>query len=349
MKVACSVRVLRRACGVLAVSSLAASAAVTLHAQKTAPATLAPAAPAANPNVSVRTSVDRPAIWVADRVTYTIEITCANGFDILADDLSRDRLKLTGLDVIGSDVARDAAGGETRYAFRYVFTTYRVDTATLTIAPFTARYFVRRPGMRPEEATPAGTIQIPGMAIARRSLLPDDQPTYDIRDQRPADVRPATFALLMPVGAGLLLLSAAPVVLLAIAVGRRLYARRAAAGSAPSARQTRHAARERLEAVRLTDSTDADARREGFAQLDALVRAHVRDVSGVPAPSLTPPEIVRELAPALATRRSRLSIDLVRGILATCEIARYAPPERLPAADAWRDTLADAEQVLASH
>jgi hypothetical protein len=308
----------------------------------------APAAAAANADVSVRTSVDRPAIWVADRVTYTIEITCAKGFDILADDLSRDKLKLSGLDIVGSDVARETEGDRTRYAFRFVLTTYRVDVSTLTIAPFTARYFVRRPGMRPEEATPAGTIQIPGTAIARRSLLPDDQATYDIRDAKPADARPAAFAMLMPVGIGLLLLSAAPVVLLAIGLGRRLYARRAAAaGSAPSARQARHAVRERLEAVRLTDASSAEARRDGFAELDALVRAHVRDVSGVPAPSLTAPEIERELTAALASRRSRLSIDLVRGVLATCEIARYGPPDRLPPADAWRDTLADAEQLLA--
>jgi len=37
--------------------------------------------------------------------TYTIEITCQRGVDVLADDLSRDKLKLDGLEMVGGDVA----------------------------------------------------------------------------------------------------------------------------------------------------------------------------------------------------------------------------------------------------
>ncbi len=317
-------------------------------------------------DVTARASVDRPAIWVADRVTYTIDITCAKGFDILTDDLSRDRLKLAGPDIVSSDVARDVRGDETHYTFRYVLTTYRVDLATLTISPVPVRYFVRRPGTRLEEAVPSGTVQVPGAAVARRSLLPDDPPTYEIRDRRPAAVRPTLFAWMQPVGIGLLLLSAAPVVLLAIGVGRRLYAQRGVVRP-PSARQVRQALRERLEVVRQLDPGDAAARRNAFGQLDALVRDHLRAVADVPAPNLTCREIMQELEPrgerdpapsnttsfATAPRswlrtREAVRIDLVRNILSTCEVARYAPPGRLPSADAWRDTLADAEQVLAT-
>jgi hypothetical protein len=282
-------------------------------------------------------------MWVADRVTYTIAIDCAKGFDILTDDLARDKLQAVGLEVIGSDVVRRTAGDETHYEFRYLLTTYRVDLATLTVAPFTARYFVRRPGMRPEEASPAGTIQIPGASIARRNLLVDDQATYDVREPREAGGRPWPFAWMGAAGTALLLLSAAPVLLLAIAIGRRLYARRSLA-AAPSARQARQATRDRLEVVRHADPSAPEARRDAFAQLDALVRAHLRDVADVPAPSLTSDEI----ATALEPRRSRLPLDLVKSVLATCELARYGPPDRLPPADAWRDTLADAEQVLAA-
>jgi hypothetical protein len=317
-------------------------------------------------DVTAHASVDRPAIWVADRVTYTIDLTCAKGFDILIDDLSRDRLKLAGLDIVSSDVARDVKGDETRYTFRYVLTTYRVDLATLTIAPVPVRYFVRRPGMRQEDAVPAGTVQVPGAAVARRSLLLDDQPTYEIRDRRPAAARPALFAWMQPIGIGLLLLSAAPVVLVAIGVSRRLYAQRGVVRS-PSARQVRQALRERLDVVRQLDPSDAAERRDAFGQLDALVREHLRAVANVPASSLTCREIVQELEPrgerdpasshasSFATDprswlrpREAVRIDLVRNILSTCELARYAPPDRLPTADAWRDALADAEQVLAT-
>src|SRR5262249_41511997 len=179
------------------------------------------------------------AIWVADRVTFTIHITCASGYDILTDDLARDKLTLApGLDLLSSDVEREVRGDQTLYTARYVLTTYRVDVGTFTIAPLSVRYFVRRPGLRPEEAVPAGALTLAGAAVARRSLLADDQPTYEIRDQVPAGERPALFAWMRTLGLGLLLLAAAPVALLAIMLGRRLYARRGT--SRPlSARQMR--------------------------------------------------------------------------------------------------------------
>ena len=38
--------------------------------------------------VQVRAATDRSAIWVGDRVTYTIDILCDRGSDILLDDLA---------------------------------------------------------------------------------------------------------------------------------------------------------------------------------------------------------------------------------------------------------------------
>src|SRR6476620_6690395 len=103
--------------------------------------------------VSARSRLDRPAIWVADRVTFSVDIECARDYDIQPEDLSRDKLSLApGLDLVASDVQREAHDGITHYTVRYVLTTYRVDVATLTVAPLPVRYFVRRPGLRPEEA-----------------------------------------------------------------------------------------------------------------------------------------------------------------------------------------------------
>jgi hypothetical protein len=64
----------------------------------------------------------------------------------------------------------------------------------------------------------------------------------------------------------------------------------------------------------------------------------------VSAASLTPPEIVA----ALAARRSTAPVELASSVLATCELARYAPPALLPSVSVWQDTLAHAEQVLAA-
>src|SRR5436309_14433191 len=89
-------------------------------------------------DVTVRTSLDQTAMWVADRVTYTIELTCKRGVDVLADDLSRDKLKVDGLEVVGGDTDRRSGPDDsTIYQFRYVLTTYRVDAPALKIGPLT--------------------------------------------------------------------------------------------------------------------------------------------------------------------------------------------------------------------
>jgi hypothetical protein len=302
-----------------------------------------PAAPAPQGDVSVRTTVDRTALWVADRLTYTIEVSCRRGHDILTDDLSREKLPLTGLEVVSTDAVRRTDGADaTHYAFRYVLTTYRVDAPSLKIGPLALRYYVSRAGQRPDEAAPAGTVQVPATAVAFRSLLPDDQPSYDVRDRRSPDARLLRYRVLRPVGLGLILVSTAPVAFIAIAFARRTSQEGRSARR--SLRHARQAVSTSLEAVRAADPATADDRRDAFTRLDALVRQHLSAAFGVPAASMTPAEIVA----ALGARATELPVELASSVLKTCELARYAPPALLPSTADWRDTLAHAEQVLAA-
>jgi hypothetical protein len=287
--------------------------------------------------------VDRTALWVADRLTYTIEVTCRRGHDILTDDLSREKLSLTGLEVVSTDTVRRSSGaGATSYEFRYVLTTYRVDAPSLKIGPLSLRYFVSRAGQRPDEAAPAGTVQVPATTVAFRSLLPDDQPSYDVRDRRSPDARSMRYRVLQPVGLGLILVSIAPVAFIAIAFGRR--ATQQSRSARRSLRQARQGVSTSLDAVRAADPATADNRRDAFTRLDAVVRQHLSAVFGLPAASMTPAEI----AAALGARATELPVELASSVLQTCELARYAPPALLPSIADWRDTLAHAEQVLAA-
>ena len=292
-------------------------------------------------DVAVRTFVDRPAAFVGDRVTYTIEVTCKRGMDVLVDDLSRDRLALEGLDIVGSDVAREAGPGETTiYRFRYYATTYRVDVPVLKIAPPAVRYYVKRAGQRPDGAAPAGEVRVPGLSIPFRSLLPDDGDEAGLRDDRPATARPAAFVMLRSAGIGLVIVSIVPVLFAAAAIIRR----RPASGPRRSTRSVRHEERASLDAVRAIDLTTIDGRREAFSRLDTLVREHLRHACGVPGPSLTSSEIV----PALAGRSGRVPIELASAVLTACELARYGPPHHGPSADACRKAIEQAEQVISA-
>lgn len=325
----------RRALAWIVAVAMAPYAAVM--AQKPAPApqpqTSGPAKPA------VRSSIDRTAMWVGDRVTYTVEIESPRGYDVLEDDLSKDKLKLDGLDIVSTETTRteNPDGGATR-RFHYVLSSYRVDAPSVTIAPFPVRYYATRAGQRLEDSAPAGSVDVPGAIVAVRSMLPDAQKSFELRDERTPDARPVMFAMARPVGMALVIVSIVPAVIWGAAfVGRR---RRRTPGR--SVRQARRDQRASLDAVRGMSMESPDGRREAYNQIDTIVRQHLQDLSGVPGPSLTPAEV----EPALAGRPSRLSADRVAALLLACETARYGPPESLPSAEACRDALAETEQLL---
>jgi hypothetical protein len=295
-------------------------------------------APASTPKPEVRTSVNRTAMWVGDRVRFTIDIDCPRGVDVLDDDLSKDKLKLEGLDVVGSDSSRiEGAGETTTRRFTYELTTYRVDVPALRIAPLSVRYYVRRPGQRLEDASPAGEVQIPGTSIAFRSTLPDAQ-EYPVRDARPPMLRARIYSLAQPIGLALVIVSFAPVVFwMVAAIGRRRHR-----PVHRSVRQVRSDERASLQAARELDLASEEARREAYTTVDVLVREHLQDVCGVPGASLTPAEV----QPALAERGAKIDAERVAALLAACERARYAPRHALPPAEACRDAMTEAEQLL---
>ena len=313
---------------------------VPAGAARAAAATPTPAPPPTS-DVKVETSVDRTAIWVADRVVYSITITCKPNVDVLDDDLAREKLKLDGLEIVGTETsAATAPDGTTTHHYRYTLTTYHLDTPTLSIAPLTVRYYVKRPGQRLQDASPAGEVAVPGAAIAFRSMLPDAQEDYALRDGRPAQPRARLYAIAQPVGLGLVVASIVPAGFWAIA----LVAERRRRGAHKSIRQAREQERASLEAAQSLDVTTVEGRREAYSTIDVVVRAHLKDVCGVAGPSLTPAEV----GPALAGDGARVPVEVVTALLTACETARYAPVEQLPSAEACRQALEQAAQVLAA-
>ena len=299
-------------------------------------------AAAAEPaDVEVRSSVDRTALWVGDRVTYTIVLTCRRGIDVLPDDLSRDKLQLEGLDAMSSESERSAnADGTTRYRFRYYLTTYRVDVPSLKIAPLTIRYYVRRAGQRLEDAAPAGGVQAPGAVLAFRSVLPDDPEVYAFRDDRGAAPRSRLYAALPLASVALILVSVVPAALFVVSIAGRAWRRR----MQRSLRHVRQREYASLESVRSIDLSDDENRHEAYGHVNALVREHLQNVFGIPALALTPGEIES----MLASRGTRVPGELVTSVLSSCDVARYAPPDALPSADACRQAIEQSGEILAT-
>jgi hypothetical protein len=146
---------------------------------------------------------------------------------------------------------------------------------------------------------------------------------------------------LIPVGLALVIVSVIPA-LVAIAA---LVRRRRRPRVRRSARAVRHDQRASLEAVRHMDVDTIEGRRAVFAHVDALVREHLRDLSGVPGPSLTPNEVPF----ALAGRPTNVPAELVASVLSTCELALYAPAHAMPSAGACRETIERVAQIIEGH
>lgn len=321
---------------------------------------LAPAAARAADQVQARSSVDRTAIWVADRLTYTIDVVCDRGVDILLDDLAKEKLRVNGLEIISSDSsATTDAADRTTHRLRYVMTTYRVDAPALSIEPVSVRYYARRPGQRLQDMAPAGEIKIPGAAVAFRSTLPDNQQIYALRDVRQTEARHPFFVRAQSVGLALVIVSIAPALFVVAAAVQRRVKR---APGRRSARQSRKDHRDALERLRAMDVGTEEERRLAYDAISAAVRDHVAGAAGVPAASLTAAELDaaldtvgshRSLRPAFDSRlslrpgaRSKVPRETVSSLLAACDAARYGPPAALPSAQQCRDALATAEQVL---
>jgi hypothetical protein len=287
----------------------------------------------------VRASVDRSAIWVGDRVTYTIDLLLDRGVDVLLDDLAKEKLRVNGLDIVSSDSTQSTdASEQTRHRFRYVMTTYRIDSPALSIEPISVRYYARRPGQRLQDIAPAGEVTIPGVAIALRSTLPDAQTVYDLRDAGEPAKRPIGFARAESIGLALVIVSLAPAAFVVASTLRR----RTRKTVRRSARQARHDHQATLERLRALDVATEEERRRAFDAISTAVREHLSISAGMPAPAMT----AGEIDAALATSRARVSRETVSALLTATDQARYGPAQAIPSVQACRDALATAEQVL---
>lgn len=297
-------------------------------------------APARVPAPRVTAGVDRTAMWIADRVVFTVEIACAPGVDILLDDLAKEKLRLNGLEVLSTETsAATDASDRTTYTIRYVLTTYRVDNPSPSIEPISVRYYARRPGERLQDVAPAGDVQIPGAALAFRSTVPDNQPELAIRDGRAPQPRQAFFARASPIGAALVVVSLVPALVVAAATVRR---RTAGKPARHSLRQTKQEQRATLERVRSLDVSTPAHRRRACDEISAAVRAYVELHAQIPAGALT----AAEIDGALARRGGRVQRETAVALLAACDEARYRPEAAMISAEACRDVIASAEQVL---
>ncbi len=148
----------------------------------------------------------------------------------------------------------------------------------------------------------------------------------------------AAIAFARPVGLGLILVSIIPVGLLVISLIRTRRPR----SPRRSLRAARTHARSAIEELRALDTSTPAARIEAYGRLEEVVRRHVAEATGIPAPALTAGEIEARLTAS----HPAISAESIRELLGECEQARYGTPGRLPDSGRFDAALATTEQVL---
>lgn len=297
-----------------------------------------PVALARAADIDVRTSVSQTALWVGVPVSYRVELACADGVDVLQEDLGPDRLLLTGLQVIGHQVERAVeANGRIRYVVTYQLTTYDPGPAeTVTVADWKVRYSAGTPAAGGPSAV--REVTVPGVPLGWRSALPGDLKTLDARLTRAATPMPRWWQPVREAGwvaIALGVLAAAGAVIARTGVRRPTVRRRSSRGPV---RQLQAA----LEALRSGHHDGEAERRAAYDALARAVRQCAADLTGLPARALTPAEVEARWPASVPGVPAG---DVAR-VLAACEAAQYQPPDRLPDARALAAALDDAAQAF---
>jgi hypothetical protein len=286
--------------------------------------------------VEVQTSVSRTAVWVGDRVVFTVEFRRAPNVEIFMDDLAPERLRLEGLEVLDTSTERDSSASDRVIdRMKYTLATYNVESETLGIAPIPVRYSVRSLGQKAEDALPAGELIVPALHLALRSTITPSGDAVQIRDQRAVRPLPRRIRYAEMVGWTLLALSAVPVLLWVIRMVQRARRARPKRVSRPPLRR-RVAA---LEEIRDAAVSTPAARRAAYVKLDAWIRENVPLAGGAPASALTPDEVVT----ALADSKSVEWRQQLERVLLECEQAKYGVD--LPPADRWPAVVEESAQL----
>jgi len=292
--------------------------------------------------IQVRHWVDRTALFAGDTVNYYLEISCARDVDILLEDLDASQLQLDGLELVRSTQTSAEEDGRVTYHVRYSLTNYDVNTPVMQIGAQTIRYFARGAAATADSASPAGEVVIPPTALSLRSTLASEPMQSRLRDGQSSVIIPGNPGWVRTAGFLLLLVSAVPVASSLVTLLRK---RSGQMRQRQVVQATIQAEQGVLEQLRKISPANESERRQGFDQLDQIVRDLLVQTMGTSANALT----ATEIADQLSDRRLPVAADELVAVIADCELARYGRPGQLPGAGRFEAGVDLVRRLLIVH
>jgi hypothetical protein len=279
--------------------------------------------------IAVSTHVDRTAIWVGDRLRYTVKVLHDPDIEFILDNLKKESLNLAPFVARDINVSQISFGGNKKVTeVILLLTTYESGQAELRIPSFNLYYFRRNPGMQPAKETAAESFPVPPTKVGLRSTLTADQ-------LRPRDSKElwqvASQRWMISFALGL-----AGMTFLAVRAGRRLWS--TSHKEKPIRRLTRRARNRMLqEFLRKAQAIGRESTEDQlrfYSEVSQFLRAYLNESLEIDAASLTPPEIESALK---NLGKDGLSVP-VKSILERCEQVLYTQ-QGSELGKQWRDEV----------
>jgi len=265
---------------------------------------------AADSSISIRTHVNKTALYPGDRLEYEVSVEHPASIEFIADHLKKDQLSLDGFEVVDVTNMTSTFSGGKLFQVKFLLRTFDISGAVATIPSFDLYYFRRGSGQDANNAQ-AETVTVPATAIALRSTLPG--PNASIRDSKPL-LAVSSAAWLVPGAVGACALIAVIVWLLSLVVTRlRLGSSKQRAKDGVH----RQSLAERLDEIRALEVDSSEDVERFYRQASDLLRGLTGNGAG-----LTPQETELALRNGGGSERRAAAVG---ALLEQCDRIRYAP------------------------
>jgi len=125
--------------------------------------------------IAVSTHVDKTAVWVGDRLRYTVRVLHDPEIEFVLDNLTKENVNLKPFVVRDISVRQSTFGANKKIMeITFLVTAYETGQAELRIPSFPLYFFTRVPGVQRSQETAAESIPVPLTKIGLRSTLTAD-------------------------------------------------------------------------------------------------------------------------------------------------------------------------------
>ncbi len=259
-----------------------------------------------NGPLTVRVSLDRQEITLADQLQFAIAAECAEDYEVVLPRFG------AGLDEFLIREARTDEPrlvGPGRMATGRVYTLEPLVSGTYTLKPMKVTF-----GKRGEEKPDAHSLETPELTVTVKSLLPEDLARLDVEDIiGPQDLpRPRLRALWYGLAATAAL----------ACLGWFALARRRRTRTAPPPRPAHEIAYEELRALVAQDLPGHGRLKEFYQGVSGILRRYIENRFQLHAPERTTEEFLSELSQD--TTLAPPHKELLRRFLTHCDLVKFA-------------------------